>query len=306
MKLRAKIIGFLLFLAGVVLNSIEIQILRTTANKPFYEKILLSLTICDLTSAVFGSVYLLLVTIFENEYYCNIWMTIGGYGACFSALVSLMHLIFISFDRFWAICAPLHHMRYKSMKKLVIALTLSWGLPTLFMLGNIAYIIDRELTLEAACHLLMTTIFSIAAKIILTSDFAFLFFYSVIIGVTFSKKKDIVLGNQKQQSKFKSTLVLCMSIVLIFITLTTPFVVAFLTTWDRPRWFELIGEGLFVVSQISNSIVFLIQKYRSKRSTNAPVINRSLTPIKISVNDRSQRSIIINRDVQENSQETKF
>ena len=269
LKLRGKILGFLLYLVGVVLNSIEIQILRTTSDKPFYEKILLSLTICDLIYATLGSASLLFVSISENTSYYGLLWNISSYGICFSALVSLLHLIFISLEKLWAIHSPLHHRKYNSSKKkLIIALVTSWGVPTLFMLISAIYIMIQDLTIEEVYYLLINTIFSVAANIMVVADLVLLSSYGAIIYITFSKEKEKALRHQEDQSRFGNTLILCMSIVLIFIVLTTPFVVAFLTPWNIPNWYRILSMGLFVLNQISNSIVFLIQRYRSQRSTN--------------------------------------
>ena len=268
-----------------MLNAIEIQILRTTTDKPFYEKILLSLTICDLLNATLGSVSLLLFLVIQDRpYFLLLIWVISLYGVWFSALVSLLHLIFISFDRLWAISFPLHHRRYNSKTKLVIALASSWGIPSLLMLATIIYVITQKLTLMAIYIFVFDTIFSTAATIILIADVAFLFSYSAIICITFSRKKDVAVRNQRQQSRFGNTLILCMSIVLIFVVFTTPFVVGFLTTWRRPYWFGMLSVGLFTMNQISNSTAFLIQRYRTKRSMNRLANNRN-----VSVNTESTR-----------------
>ena len=141
-------------------------------------------------NGIFGSVSLLFLTIFQDRpYFFHLFLISSLYGIWFSALVSLLHLIFISFDRLWAIHSPLHHRRYNSKTKLAIALASSWGIPALFMMAIIAYIIARKLTLMAVYNLLFNTIFSVAATIILLADLAFAFSYSAIIFITFSKKK---------------------------------------------------------------------------------------------------------------------
>ena len=264
--LWGKIIGFLLNLLVVVLNSIEIHILRTTPKKPFYEKILLSLTISDLINGIFGCVGAVLLSVFEKKIYYDLFWNIAGYGVCYSALISLLHLIFISLDRLWAVHSPFHHRTYSLRKKLTIALISSWGLPMLFMVANIVFISIQKLTIKEVYQHLLKIVYGAVAKVIFFADVIFLFSYSAIIWTTLSRKLEGAQEHQKQQKRFGTTLILCMSIVLIFILSTTPFTVAFLINWNRPGWFVILSSVLFILNAISNSIVFLVQKHRVRKA----------------------------------------
>ena len=267
LPLWGKIVGILLNLLVVVLNSIEIHILRTTVKKRFYESILLSLTVSDLINGLFGFSAVALLSFFGKKSYYLLFWIIGGYGLSYSALISLMHLIFISLDRLWAVHSPLHHMQYSSKRKRIIALVPSWGIPITCMLASMIFVLFHKLSRESVLLHLENTIYCTVAKAILFADLIFIFAYSVIIWITFSRKTENIQENQKQRGRFSNTLILCMSIVLIFILSTTPFTISFLFNWSRPGWFATLGNVLFTVNAISNSLVFLIQKYRTQRST---------------------------------------
>ena len=181
--LTQSIFGFLANVLLIVLNSIEIHILRRKANKHFYEKILLSLTTCDLVNGILGLISLITITAINSRYHTTLCWNIGLYGAFYSQTTSILHLIVISLDRLWAVKAPLHHKIHVSGKKVIIAVSLSWGIPMILLLVNVAVNISQKMTFEEIYSYLANTMYSIFAKVVLLADIVFLSCYGDMIWI---------------------------------------------------------------------------------------------------------------------------
>ena len=60
--LWSTIIGYILFVLIIFLNSWEVNLLRRTQKKPIYERILLSLSVCDIVGGLLGFISYVTIT----------------------------------------------------------------------------------------------------------------------------------------------------------------------------------------------------------------------------------------------------
>ena len=267
LELWSKIVICIIAVLIVVLNSIEIHVLRKTVKKPFYEKLLMSLSISDLSCGLFVSVTVPYLSLVENELYVLLHWNVWGFGICYVTFISLMHLIIISVDRLWAVRAPIHHRQNTTKRKIVIAVALSWGIPMIFVIVSIGLVVHRGMKPADIYWFGTGTMFTVVARVVLTADIVLIVCYAVIIWII--KVKKSVARQSLKDAKTMKTVVLCFGIVSVFVCFTTPFVVVFITNWSTPHWMIKVGMMLFTLNQISNSIVYLTQKYRSNRSIGA-------------------------------------
>ena len=265
LTLRSQIIYLVLTLLLIVLNSIELHILRKSRYKPFYEKILLSLTICDLITGLIGLPLAIFGATNDSKYYLMLFMCIWGYCVFYSILTSLLHLIIISLDRLWSIRAPLHHKKFISKKKLIISVALSWGIPMVLLVANLMVNFLQKMTVYSIYSYLVTTIWGALAKVVLIADIVFILSYSSIIWVVVTTGAKDVQNGRTQRRKSASTIYLCLGIVTAFIVFTTPFVIVYITRWDRPNWMKHLSVSMLSVNLSCNSLIYLFQKYRNRR-----------------------------------------
>ena len=94
MSLSYKVVSAVVALLIIILNSIEIHTLRRTRNKPFYEKILLSLTVCDLMGGIYASSTVPFTTLVDSRFHKLYW-TVWSFVVCYCAFNTIMHLIII-------------------------------------------------------------------------------------------------------------------------------------------------------------------------------------------------------------------
>ena len=124
MTLWSKVTGMAIALLIITLNALEIYILLRTRRKAFHEKMLLSLTFCDLASGICGPVAIVFVSFDKNEFHQLLFWNVWEFSLVYSTLVSLLHLVCISIDRWWAVAAPLRHIQQSPQRKLVVTLFL--------------------------------------------------------------------------------------------------------------------------------------------------------------------------------------
>ena len=271
LTLWSRILGLFLALMIIILNSIEFHVLRLSKTKPYYEKMLLSLTCCDLITGVLSLIGTAFDPLIESksEFYHILCWTIWGYGVSYSALCSLLHLMIISLDRLLAVYAPLKHRQHSVKKKLIATVAFSWGMPMIFVSAYIILNLTRKLKVKEIYSYIQTNVFSTVAKFTLIADAVFIFSYSCIIWIMITRKSKALDNRPIQQKRLMNTITICLGIVMVSIVLTTPFVVVYVTDWKRPH--ELIKSCMFLFSlnQICNSLVYLIQKFRNRRTPSA-------------------------------------
>ena len=268
LNLWEKVVGAAIPLLIVIVNSIEIHVLRRSSHKPFYEKILLSLTICDLIGGVLSCFGVPVEMIVKIEFYNLLFWNIWGFWICYWTLNALLHLLVIGLDRLWALAKPFHHRRYHTHRKLVVAVALSWCLPLIFVIFHIVLVVSKDMNIKEAHFHIMVSMESDVAKLVLIADIILIASYASIIWITYITKKDVKTNMHYTQRHSTKTLMLCIGIVSVFIVCTTPFLVVHLTFWNSPDWLEMLGTLLAPMNQVFNSVLYLAQKYRSRRPSN--------------------------------------
>ena len=263
LEMWSKILGVIVPTLIILINSIEIHILRKSANKPFYEKILLSLSINDLICGLVSSVTVPYLSLVKNEFYILLHWNAWGTALCYITLSSLVHLIIISVDTLWAVGAPLNHRKNATTKKLLIAVVSCWTIPIIFVVAFISFVLFEGMQPAEAYKFGTGTMCGVVAKVVLIADVMLLICYCAIIWVIRTKTIP------SKQKKSMNTLFLCIGIVSVFVAFSTPFVVVFITNWNSPHWLQKFAVILFPFNHISNSIVYLMHKHHSKKSSIA-------------------------------------
>ena len=261
LELWSEIVGVIVPALIIIINSVEIHVLRKAANKPFYEKILLSLSINDLICGLVSSVTVPYLSLVKNKFYVLLHWNVWGFTLCYVTLSSLVHLIIISMDTFWAVGAPLNHRKNATKKKLIVAIAFCWSVPTIFVIVFIFFVLLKDMQPAEIYKFGTGTMFRVVAKVALIADVMLLICYCAIIWVI--KKKSIYSKGKKSMN----TLFLCIGIVSVFVAFSTPFVVVFITNWSSPHWLQKFAVILFPFNHISNSIVYLVHKHHSKKSS---------------------------------------
>ena len=264
------IIGLIWPILIITVNSIEIHLLRKTLNKRSYEKLLLSMSICDLISGVITMTAVPYYFIFQDEFYIDLYWMIWGFTFCYFSLTTLLHLIMIGLDRLWAIGAPFHHRIHASNKKLIIAVGLSWFVPLIFTVFYIVLYSAKGAHLKMSYVFRETLMYPCLAKFIIGVDIVLLCCYCAIICIMAKRNIEVKQKKHNNQANSKNTFMLCMGIVFVFIVCTTPSVAIYITTWKPPQWLETLNKFVFPLNQVCNSLLYFLQKYRrSKRPVNA-------------------------------------
>ncbi|XP_057307548.1 octopamine receptor beta-2R-like [Hydractinia symbiolongicarpus] len=109
----------------VILNIAEIILIsRIKRKKKIYEICILSLSVTDLLFGISNSVVsaIYLSKNGQNESILEITYTTYFY----FVLNSILHLIWITFDRLWLVLKPLQHRAYVSRKRICIVLAATW------------------------------------------------------------------------------------------------------------------------------------------------------------------------------------
>ena len=264
--IESRYIACALSVLVVVINAVEIHILRKTMDKAIYEKILLSLSTCDMIGGLLGILTFILAFLLQTEMHYIVLLIAISFGMVYSSMVSFLHLICISTDRLWAVAAPFHHRSYASTKKLYVALLVSYCLPIIMLTGQVISIAARRVSVKEIYTIELQVITSGNAKTILIADTVLIVSYCSIMCILCKR------GNTLSSTRGYSmgTFVLCMSIVLVFIISSTPFVVANLTMWEEPTWLYKISMFALPTNQITNSLVFLVKRYNSEEPASLP------------------------------------
>ena len=257
-----------------LLNGWQIIILRQRARKSSFDRLLSSLSSCELMVGIVGIVvaiairikiaYRLLVLIDA------IWLTI----ICYVCLCEYFHLIAITLDRALAIVAPLTHRKYITSKKILYAIVLCWVVPMCAVLCyGVAFFMHKrsfdslKSYVETQCyfHISLFTIFV---------DLIFIVSYSTITYTMFKRKQyPFNESNERVRHQHVKTLFLCFSYTSVFVIATTPYVVVFIVPNRVSRWIKYGIVSLYALNSIGNSMIFLGQHYYKKRQTNSIIEN---------------------------------
>ena len=263
LTLTSKIIGGIVAMLIITLNSIEIHMLRSTRNKVFYEKILLSLTICDLITGVYATFAVPFTSLAKEKYHVLYWIA-WAFLVSYCTLNSVIHLIIIGIDRLWAIASPLHHRIYASNRKLFGAIAISWFTPSIYIMANITIVTIQKLDHHTLYSYTRTSMAKRMAQVLIIADIVLVISYSAIIIVIWRQKTIRKQSTQSKQRQFISTITLCTCIALVFVTASTPYVVVHIVDWNKPLWLQKLSIFLFPMNQILNSVLYMMQKIRTK------------------------------------------
>ena len=241
----------------IVVNAIQIHLIRNTDKKRMYEKLLLSFSTSSLLSGIFGLLTLLFASIWKMKihFYANwaVWSVVTAY----LSLVSTFNLIFLSVDRLWAVASPLNHRVRANTRKKIVVLTLSWNLPLVFIAGYMIGIEIQNLSIYQIIHQNRKILVSAFAIFILLADILFLMCYTAIIIIIIKNKKP---NNSRRQQKLSKTVFLCMGFVIVFLACTTPFLVSAISAWNRLEWLDKSSLGLFLLKGLIDPLIYLMDK----------------------------------------------
>ena len=265
LNLGDKMIAFAISILAIISNSMEWHALRRTVNKPFYLKILLSLTICDLLAGIFAFAHVFNICMLQNEFQVLICWSVYGFSICCYIMTSLLHLVSITLEKLLAVSAPLHHRKHTLEKEHIIGvIALSWSVPLFYLLISILIVVQKKYDpFKVHCYL-RATMCPFVAKVILVTDIILIFSNAAIIWVLRKRTR----ANVANQIKSDNALILCMSIVFVFVLSTTPYVVVNMVMWDRPLWLMKMSILMFPLNQVTNSLIYFIQKYRNERAVS--------------------------------------
>ena len=110
------------------------------------------------------------------------------------------------------------------------------------------------------------TMCAAVAEAVLVADIMLLICYCAIIWIIRVNARNLKESrNSKQTKSQNNTFFLCFGIVSVFVAFSTPFVVVFISNWNSPHWLMKVAVISFPFNHISNSMIFLVHKHRSKR-----------------------------------------
>ena len=114
-KLWTQIFGYFVVASIIILNIIEIWILGKKKKRKAYERLLLSLSVCDLLGGFNGLLFAAAAQVANATHGTHLsllMMILWGFNISFGVICSVFHLALISLDRMWAVAAPFHHIAY--------------------------------------------------------------------------------------------------------------------------------------------------------------------------------------------------
>ena len=292
LPLWMKIVGLLVPIIIIIVNSIEIHLLRKTLNKQSYEKVLLSLSVCDLVSGLITLTAVPYMSLVHNEFYVALYWIIWRFVFCYWNLTTMLHLIIIGIDRLWAIGAPFHHRIHSSHRKLVVSVGLAWFLPMIFVAVNIVSFSTQRFAFDMSYIYIETLMYSTVARIIIIVDIVLIFCYCAIMCMISKRDRKVNHNKQSNQANSMNTFILCIGIVSVFIVSTTPFVAIHVTMLERPEWLESLSKFVISLNQIWNSLVYFLQNYRKNKRPVKALRRNSQEPME-SNNTRLQLTATI-------------
>ena len=269
-------ITIMIYLLVIILNAVEIHILRKKRHKKAHETMLLSLSICELQSAVLTTVFMLvkkIVVSYKKLDLSVLWLMVTwGFSSNLVWSSWMLHLIFISFHRLWAIAAPIHHRIHATIKKVKMAIVLSWLIPILLMFTcSSVVIIVENFSVDKSMKFISGPGFQLLTITIFITDIVLITSY-LIIAVCLSKSKIPKKRGQENnpnKPQQRNSLYLCAGIVSSFIISSVPIVALGLVQWDPPDWLFQLSNITCPINGAVNSIMYLFQYYYQKRAVSS-------------------------------------
>ena len=236
----------------ILLNIAEIIIIsRIKRRKTIYEKLLLSLSVAD---GLFGLIngLQIIFRLYASRDLSQDIVEVSIIIYFFFIFSSLLHLLFISLNRVWAICSPLKHRIIVTRKRIHIAIAVLW---IFTMSVTLAVFLDSFLDEPYSFWNILLGI----AILVLISDAVFLIFNTILIYMI--KKKETVTENKEGRCQMKSTeravLRVCVVITIMFVFFTAPWAIIKLTAGQGPSWTHI----LLILNSAVNSVVYFFKGY---------------------------------------------
>ena len=262
--LWSKIFGYCCNLTIIITNSIQINILRKRVRKRAYEKVLLSLSVCDLITGLINSISLGLVLqlarTFNQENLATVTVVSWGFVVYYLTTVTLLHHMLNTLDRMFAVVYPLKHISWMTNRRVNQAVMTAWLLPIIAIASNGTDTIIQKLSLAELLKFTFTSLAGRLAVLVLAADVIFVTSYGIIVCFILKLKK--MDQNHSHRVTQMKVLFLCLGSVVIFVLSTTPFVVTYIIPWQKPKWLDLFSISTYSLKSAANSIFFLIQNKR--------------------------------------------
>ena len=250
------------------LNTAEIWIL-SRGHKKTFQNILISLSVADLLLGI-SSLLDCFATIYHWQRASKLISICSFY---YFMLVSILHLVFISLDRFGAIAFPHNYNRFSHKRKLLLGLLPSWFLPAICLMCQFLANYSRGQQRWDVLHGFDFDSSYWLNVVILLADLMFMITYAVIICLM-SRKKVLTSQPPKRETAVRNhALLLCICTVLAFMACTSPFLVAHITKWNKPNWLGTLYRNSLIANSTINPLIVLfrhrIQKRASTKNTTS-------------------------------------
>ena len=256
-----NIVGLVLALSIIILNLCEIWLLHKEKRKCLYKHLLLSLSVSDLflgLSELSSNIAFIAGIHSDSPNY--VYMTYF-----FFLVVSILHLLFISIDRLYAVAYPIHHKTHQKEITTKSLIATSWTV-SFVMTGG--YVINYFVN---SYHIKYTSktqycdlIIAIITYILISANVLYIIIYSVIAYLIWSRKVTLYGQDQvkNQIKKQKRGILLCACTVLTFIVFTSPFSFSYV---QHPKMPEKWTFKVLAANSAVNSIIFLLQEYIKRK-----------------------------------------
>ena len=254
----AWIAPFVLTIVALVLSCIVIHILRKKQQRKPYETFLLSLSIGEIIIVPLEVIVIICITVIKNSTHATLIFQASS--VLFSKILSLNTLVVISVDRLCAVAKPVTYRVHTTDRKVTAAIIFCWICPLVITISYAACITVKEQDVVA----ISKSLNGIMATAIVVTDVMFFLCYGTIIAIVYRKKSS--LGNTLDYQL--RVLCLCMGTVMIFVISSTPFVVAFMTEWNRPKWLVHLSGTILPVNYVGTGLLFLYQNDQSVTQIN--------------------------------------
>ena len=286
-RIVEAVLGFIV----IVFNVAEILILKKKGRKrKILENLILSLSWADLfvglTYIIYGICKIILIY-HPTSSTLQVIMNLAKLGLSFTIVASVLHLIVIAIDRFYAIQCPFEYRVVMRKKRIVVMIITIW----ISSIVAIALIV----LLPFAMNLPPAKIGTFQAWLIFTTAAAMILVYGYLAYYLFSRYQRILAkGNCCYQGKTisyhdqKRDINFCICIVVAFILCCFPSAVAWLLP-QSVTLLDAIGKELLVSNSFINPILYLWKSHLSKKE-KLPVQPMGMIKWAFEIDNESKRS----------------
>ena len=259
-------------IAGIIVavNIVEIIILCRLTHRRVYEKLLLSLTISDLCS---GIAEIVIISTYYMQLQNGTVFRAKHAVFAFFLFTSILHQIWLSLDRLWAVKSPIKHNIATNGRKVAVVVVVTW---LINISAVVAYCIFQEMnvqkidndrerwTLTKSYH---DTFIRVIGSLILIADFVLIISYSMVIYRV--RKRAVPNRSNSSTSRYnqqKRVTTMCLLITGSFVTTTLPYIcfnildkslVTSINHVIANHWIRI----LVISNALLNSLIYLVQNY---------------------------------------------